>query len=183
MSYLALVGLCLLALPLLPTVLTFFTRSSQVRPDTNDVLPSLDNLNDDVLLEICAAVKQSSNAVERQERFYANQNSQSLLLQGPLKALSSTNKHMRHLAAPKIFQGISIIIGPDGDWANALRALESVARCEAVQFYAKRFMIDLYNHHTWDSRMPYRSYRTGRPPPPRFARKVLEVLARLSKLE
>ncbi|KAL9025205.1 MAG: hypothetical protein Q9180_007710, partial [Flavoplaca navasiana] len=44
-----------------------------------DRQPSLNDLNDDVLLEIIAAMKHVSSVEERKERFYANQRNQQSL--------------------------------------------------------------------------------------------------------
>ncbi|KAL9602409.1 MAG: hypothetical protein Q9219_001832 [cf. Caloplaca sp. 3 TL-2023] len=82
---------------------------------------SLNHLNDDVLLEICAALKHS----------WAS-----------LQAFAATNKRVRLLAAPTLFK--SITIGRDWDWLKALRSLDSLALTEAAGYHAKQFTIDLY---------------------------------------
>ncbi|KAL8717412.1 MAG: hypothetical protein Q9225_005343 [Loekoesia sp. 1 TL-2023] len=80
---------------------------------------------------------------------------------------------MRHLSAPFIFRGIKI--GQRWDWNRALRALNSIALCEAVCEYAKSFIIDLYIGED-------RAHR-GPKPPSRFPLKLLEVLTGLANLE
>ncbi|KAL8785819.1 MAG: hypothetical protein Q9213_003126 [Squamulea squamosa] len=135
--------------------------------------PSLNNLNDDVLFEICASVKQLDAS-----QHPTSSSHQQLL--SPLKALSATNKHMRNLAARAIFQGIKI--GPEWDWERALRALDSIAQCEAVTLYANCFMIDLYIGPTYEEMQ--RGYdKKGPPPPKRFPQTLLEVLTSLGNIK
>ncbi|KAL8771538.1 MAG: hypothetical protein Q9209_002980 [Squamulea sp. 1 TL-2023] len=174
MSYVALVGLGLTALPLLPSaLLTLFTRRPQNETEILGGSPSLDNLNDDILFEICASVKQ----------LYAGQNHTSYAHQqllSPLKALSTTNKRMRNVAARAIFQGIKV--GPNWNWERALRALDSITRCEAVSLYAKCFKIDLYIGPTYEEME--RDYdKRGPSPPKRFPQTLLEVLTSLASIK
>lgn len=202
MQYLAFSILCLLGLPIIFVALKFFARDHGVLGETPEKPWSLNRLNDDVLLDIYAALKRSSTTAERKERYWANRPS-SLLerlrdipscerspssifintkhLMGPLKALSTTSRRMRHLAAPDVFR--SIQIGKDWDWNKALRALDSIALCGTVRDRTKSFTIELYIGDTlWES---LRSDRThmGPGPPRRFPSRLLKVLTSLEKLE
>ncbi|KAL8687075.1 MAG: hypothetical protein Q9224_005259 [Gallowayella concinna] len=135
-------------------------------------LPSLNNLNNDILFEICDWVK----------LHHASQDSPSSAHQqllSPLKAFASTNKHMRNVAARDIFQGIKI--GQDWNWDRALSALDSIAQCEAVRLYAKFFMIDLYIGPTYEERQRGCD-KKGPPPPRRFPKMLLQVLTSLPNI-
>ncbi|KAL8990819.1 MAG: hypothetical protein Q9169_008029 [Polycauliona sp. 2 TL-2023] len=163
-----LVALCTIALPLI-ILFHYRLKRSTIQKHMPDKKPSLDDLNDDVLLEIIAAVKQSSTATERRERFYANRNNQQPLprkirkvldgveplssliprsqLLGPLLALSMTNRRLRHLAMPLIYR--SITIANEEDWWEALRKLRSIPKSEAINLCAKSPTMNLYIGPTW----------------------------------
>ncbi|KAL8884719.1 MAG: hypothetical protein Q9215_007294 [Flavoplaca cf. flavocitrina] len=126
-----------------------------------DRQPSLNDLNDDVLLEIIAVVKHLFSVEERKERFYAIQRNQQSLwhemskgkdgttsplsdisrsqLVGPLMALSMTSRRFRNLAAPTIYRSINF--APNEDWWTALGKLDWMANCEAVRVFAKSVRI------------------------------------------
>ncbi|KAL8666232.1 MAG: hypothetical protein Q9168_007529 [Polycauliona sp. 1 TL-2023] len=169
-----------------------------------DSRPSLNDLNDDVLLEIIAAVEQSSTAIERKDRYYINHKNQQPLsekvrkvndgvesplsliprsqLLGPLLALSTTSRRLRHLAAPVIYK--SIDLGKGESWWGALRKLDTIAKCDAVIVYSKSFAMDLYIGPTWTEQYLKKGYEYKGPrPPSRFAPQLLATLSRLGSLK
>lgn len=122
-------GLLLLFLSAFPLIWRISNWNSRILWVASRSQVSISILNDDVLLEILATVKQSSTTAEREARSYANKRSSlawrwhdvsngnisplslfstSTHSLGPLNALSSTNRHLRRLAAPDIFRTIQI---------------------------------------------------------------------------
>ena len=97
--------------------------------------PALLRVNDDVLLEICDAVKEAS-------RHEGNGTMQADVQ--TFKSLAQTNGHTRELIAPELFK--SVRIGIDWDWNKALSAVESLEKCAAIQDHTKQF-----SRYTWSS--------------------------------
>ena len=83
------------------------------------------HVNDDVLLEICKAVK--GNNLDNRGRLVSGQTT--------LKALSQVNRYMRDLMAPDLFKCICINIS---SWHDAVTVLKSAEKCRAVQNHTRR---------------------------------------------
>lgn len=196
-------GLCMITLPLIVFSPVASIKDMNYCEHNRDRKPSLNDLNDDVLLEIIAAVIQSSPVTERKSRFFDNQDSQktpfrkfseikngiayplSLIprprLLGPLLALSMTNRRLRHLAAPAIYK--SIRIGKDEDWCDALRKIDSIAKCEVVRVHAKNFSMELSIGRTPLEELEGGFNYKGPEPPERLAPGLLDTLLSLIKLK
>ncbi|KAL8834538.1 MAG: hypothetical protein Q9176_007420 [Flavoplaca citrina] len=165
-----------------------------------DRQPSLNDLNDDVLLEIIATVKHLSSVEERKERFYANQQSLSQemsqgqdgtasplsdisrsQLVGPLMALSMTSRRFRNLTAPTIYRSVNM--SPYEYWWTALGKLDSIADCEAARVYTRCFRLSITNGPppVQDGRKG--AVRGGPEPPDRFAPSLHGILSILSNLK
>lgn len=84
---------------------------------------SLLDLNDDVLLEICKAVKYNGGSWDRDVK--------------SLKALSQTNRYMRHFLLADIFQGVCIRSGEV--WQRFIKEMELSEAIANVKMYIQRF--------------------------------------------
>ncbi|KAF2100908.1 hypothetical protein NA57DRAFT_54981 [Rhizodiscina lignyota] len=96
---------------------------------------SFNELNDDILHEICTAIGDEPTPLANQAPY-------------PLKSLSMVNRRLRHLLAPKIFRRLSL----DGNIANILRALKVLQSCPELLHHTRSFKFDLYRHN--DSGIP-----------------------------
>ena len=167
-------GLHLLILATIPLAHSFSTRRSYVLVETLKNKPSIDNLDDGLLLELCAAAKEKSNT------------SMSFLGAAELPLISlqpslTTSRGLDHLFTTEVFQ--SIKVGRDWNWVQALRALDSIALCEALGQYTREFMFDLYIGPTWVESFREVYDHKGPTPPSRLPIRLLEVLSSLTNLE
>ena len=119
------------------SILTFFAQASLFDwwngympgplMETLEDRPALLEINDDVLLEICDAVK--ATALDGHGQTSSDQKS--------FKSLSQTNRYLREVMTPDLFK--SVRIGIDWDWDKALDAVKSIEKCEAVKDHTERF--------------------------------------------
>ncbi|KAL8850393.1 MAG: hypothetical protein Q9221_004625 [Calogaya cf. arnoldii] len=196
-------GLCMITLPLFVFSPVTPIKDVIYHQHNRNKEPSLNDLNDDILLEIFAVLIQSSSANERKDRFYDNQQRQKTPLQklskvkdgedfplsliprprllGPLLALSMTNRRLRYLAGSAIYK--SIRIGEDENWYDALRKLDSIAKCEAVRVHAKNFIMDLSIPRAPLEKLEECFNCKGLNPPGRLAPRLIDTLSSLSKLK
>ncbi|KAL8885147.1 MAG: hypothetical protein Q9192_006695 [Flavoplaca navasiana] len=165
-----------------------------------DRQPSLNDLNDDVLLEIIAVVKHLFSVKERKERFDTIQRNQQSLsheiskvkdgtasplsdisrsqLVGPLMALSMTSRRFRNLTAPTIYRSINF--APNQDWWTALGKLDWIANCEAARVFTKS--VGIYGP-TQQGDDGGGGDHKGLEPPDRTASRLHENLSMLSNLK
>ena len=122
--------------------------------ETSNSRPSLLMMNDDVLLEICKAVKYM--ALEHQTTVLDDRNS--------FKLLSRANRYMRELMAPELFKSVRLSAG---SWPQALGIVESMQKCQAVQNHTKRLLLQVHDPSA----------------PAKVPRKLTELIRSMTKLE
>lgn len=96
---------------------------------------SLDNLNDDVLLVIFEFVDQILDRASESEGLGYFYKPDTLTA---IKSLSLTNKHIRTLSMPWLFQTLVL---NNGDWSQTSKALKTIGRCAEMIRYARYFSI------------------------------------------
>lgn len=133
---------------------------------------SLDNLNNDVLLEICSMVKDVPGKVDDpyprgiMQIVQAGAAAREKL--SALTSLSMVNSRFRSLTAPTLFRGIKV----DGDWKKASRGLELVERCPAMLDNIRSFRLSVFTE-----------FDVGPAPPRDFAPRLVRVLSQMPKLD
>ncbi|KAL8837028.1 MAG: hypothetical protein Q9170_002682 [Blastenia crenularia] len=190
----------LFALPKYPLSRRLFRRRRRALAKEVEDGSSLNRLNDDILLEICAMIKLLAESTDwRDHRSTSRKTPLSRRLHDvtngtepplslfstakqtldPFRAFSVTSRRMRYLCARTMFKNIQI--GKYWSWSETLRALDSIALCEPVREYARSFRIDVrINRHIKE---PEDRTARGPRPPSRLPRKLLEVLTGLPNLE
>lgn len=178
--YATLSRLFLLVMPLLPATFSLYTRDTPASlAETLLISSSFDGSADEVLYEICAAAKELSSTSMASENHLVDQSS-TYKTTYPLSLFASlSDRDMRYTAVPDLFR--SIRIGREWDYVKALRALDLVAMCDAVNRYTRSFEIDLYVGP--DYRENLFTFKERSKPPERLAPILLEVLSGLASLE
>ena len=172
--HITMLSIYLLALAAIPLAHSFSTRRSYALLETLRHRPFIKTLDDDLLLELCAAIDGTSNTSTP----YLVTAEQPLVSFQPS---SVPNQHLDHAIIPEIFK--SIKVDKDWNWAQALCALDALALCEALGQHTREFLIDLYIGPTWfESSQEGYDYKGPTPPSP-FPTRLLKVLSSLKKLE
>ena len=201
MEYTPMVALCLLATPLITAMLWSSVASRYMRSTYSKSQPSLDDLPDDIILEICALLKNSTSVKERRDARYNNRprsfkqelnridcwdfSWKFLLMKRPrrytpLKALSGTSRRMRQLAAPDLFR--AVLIEHDWNWNQALSGLDCMNNSAAAHDYAESFSIQLWLEDSWYDWWKDDSMHRGPRPPRRLAPRLADVLRKLERI-
>ena len=172
--HVTILSLCLLALPTILLAHSLSRQRSYVLVSTLKNRPLAEKLDDSMVLKLCAAVKGTSN----------NTTSYTIASEQPqfsLEAFSATNQRLDHVLTPEKLRIIKV--GKGWGWAQALRALDAIALCEALDEHTREFMIDLSIGPTWVESFQEGYDYKGPTPPSRFPQKFLEVLTSLTNLE
>jgi hypothetical protein len=170
-------ALLLLAI-LLPCALIFYPRlrysyrDLQIRKLNNMISKSgtmaLSDLNDDVLLEICAALA-NLDALDKQ---YYISSGEKIKRPSALSDLSTTSRRFRSLAAPRLFKTVKV----GGGWKKASKALGTLESCPDLLSHVRTFHFKVV--------IPYdrNASKQGPPPPSGLETQLVGALSMMPNL-
>lgn len=201
-GYSLMILVCLLVLPLWLFKHNLLSKPIRWHRKDLDKRSSLNDLNDDILLEILALLMQSSDPLEQNIDYYTTYRQESFLSKklgamrdclvsqtqsplrsrklGPMPSLSMTNRRLRLLAAPNLHRDINI--RTDHDWWKALKRLDTIAKSATVGDYARHLTLEIYLDLTWREIIRKEQDFRGPKPPRQFASCLITSLSGMISL-
>lgn len=157
----------LLALPFITFFRRLLTRRSN-RYINETSRPSILQMPDELLLHISETVYFAEvatlNCKHRRMRRTLNGNSGFL-------SLSRTNKRIRNICAPTIFQTVSIAGNPDYGWLRASRSLKAAVRSQQGMEMCTKLSVKVVSYGD-----------TSQRPPTRFSRSLAQLLPKYTNV-